>query len=213
MNQLKYGYARYNGPTFDADQVPAYASTALGISGAPTGPASAAFPITSFAGTNAPTQWGGTGPSVTLAENYSLLDTVQWVKGRHTFSFGGQVAWLLYNVVNATGGSTPITLSNAVTETAAITPSTNAAPKYAATSNTGLAYASFLIGQIDKDSFTQYIQQEFGTRFRAISPYFQDNWKVTQKLTLDVGLRYDYFPTLTEVHNAQSFYNPSWSIP
>ena len=41
-----------------------------------------------------------------------------------------------------------------------------------------LSYASFLIGQIDKRSFTQYLQQEFGARFRAISPYVQDNWKV-----------------------------------
>jgi hypothetical protein len=213
VNQLKFGYARYNGPTFDADQLPAYTASTVGITGTPTGAATGAFPITTFAGTDAPTQWAGTTPGVTLAENYTLLDTVQWVKGPHTFSIGGQIAWLLYNVVNATGGSTPITLATAVTETAGITPSTNAKPAYAALANSGLAYASFLVGQIDKTSFTQYIQQEFGTRFRAISPYVQDNWKVTQKLTLDVGLRYDFFPTLTEVHNAQSFFNPSLVNP
>jgi hypothetical protein len=33
VNQLKYGYARYNGPTFDANQVAPYAATAQGISG------------------------------------------------------------------------------------------------------------------------------------------------------------------------------------
>ena len=213
VNQLKYGYARYNGPTFDADQSPAYAAFTQGITGLPTGAASGAFPITTFAGTDAPTQWAGQSPNVTLAENYTLLDTVQWVKGRHTFSFGGQIAWLLYNVVSATGGSTPLTLATAVTETAAITPSTNAAPKYAAAPNTGLSYASFLVGEIDKGSFTQYIQQEFATRFRAISPYVQDNWKVTQKLTLDVGLRYDFFPSLREKHDAGSFFNPSLANP
>jgi hypothetical protein len=213
LNQLKYGYARYNGPTFDSDQTPAYAATAQGLSGLPAGPASSAFPITTFAGTDAPTQWAGTTPSITLAENYTLVDTVQWVKGKHTVSVGGQIAWLLYNVVNATGGSTDLTLATAVTETAAITPSTNAAPKYAATSNTGLAYASFLVGQIDKVSFTQYLQQEYGTRFRAISPYVQDNWKVSPKLTLDLGLRWDYFPTLREVHDAQSFFSPTLVNP
>jgi hypothetical protein len=213
LNQIKYGYARYNGPTFDADQTPKYAASAQGISGLPSGPASAAFPITSFAGTDAPTQWAGTTASVTLAENYTLLDTVQWVKGKHSITAGGQIAWLLYNVVNATGGSTDVTLSNAVTETAAITPSSNAAPKYAATSNTGLAYASFLVGEIDKTSFTSYLQQEYGTRFRAISPYVQDNWKVSKRLTLDLGLRYDYFPTLREVHDAQSFFNPTLTNP
>ena len=213
VNQLKYGYAEYNGPTFDADQVPAYAATAMGISNLPSGPAQQAFPITTFAGTNAPTNWGGASPNVTIAANYTLLDNVQWVKGHHTLTFGGQIAWLLYNAVNSTGGATPLTLANAVTETAAITPSSNAAPKFAATSGTGLSYASFLVGQIDKASFTQYVQAVSGARFRPISPYFQDNWKVNSKLTLDLGLRYDFFPTLHEVHNSQSFFNPALTNP
>jgi hypothetical protein len=213
VNQLKYGYARYNGPTFDADQLPSYSATTLGITGLPAGAASGAFPITSFAGTNPATQWAGTGPGVTLAENYTLLDNLQWVKGRHNITAGAQIAWLLYNVVNATGGTTPITLANAVTETAGITPSSNSSPKYAAVSNTGLAYASFLVGEVDKTSFTEYLQQEFGARFRAISPYVQDNWKVSNKLTLDLGLRWDYFPTVIEVHDAGSFFNPTLTNP
>ena len=207
VNQLKYGYARYNGPTFDADQLPAYAATTMGIGNLPTGAAQGGFPITSFSGTNAPTQWGGTGPGVTLAENYTLLDNVQWVKGPHTITIGGQSAWLLYNVVNATGGSTPLTLSNAVTETEGLN---NA---FTGIANTGVAYASFLIGQIDKPSFTTYLQQEFGARFRAISGYVQDNWKVNSRLTLDVGLRYDFFPSVTEIHNAGSFFNPTLANP
>ncbi|MGB6191073.1 MAG: TonB-dependent receptor, partial [Terracidiphilus sp.] len=117
------------------------------------------------------------------------------------------------NVNNATGGSTPITLANAITETAGINASSNAAPKYVATTGTGLSYASFLVGEIDKGSFTQYLQQEFGARFRAISPYVQDNWKVTPKLTLDLGLRYDYFPSVTEVHNASGYFDPNLANP
>jgi Carboxypeptidase regulatory-like domain/TonB dependent receptor len=213
VNQFKWGYARYNGPTFNADQLPAYAATAMGLTGLPSGQAQSAFPAVVFAGTDAPTNWAGEPASVTLAENYTLLDNLQWVKGKHTMTFGAQIAWLLYNVINDTGGSSPLTLTTAVTETAGITPSTNAAPKFAAAANTGLSYASFLVGQIDKGSFTQYVQQEFGSRFRAISPYVQDNWRVTSKLTLDLGLRYDFFPSVTEVHNGQSFFNPNLANP
>ena len=210
VNQLKYGYARYNGPTFDADQLPAYSATSLGFSGLPTGAAAGAFPITTFASPNPPTQWGGTGPGVTLAENYTLVDNVQWNKGRHTFTFGGQIAWLLYNFVNATGGSTPITVATAVAETAQLTqPSAGTAtPTYSALSGTGFSYASFLLGDYDKVSFTQYGVQETGARFRAISPYFQDNWKVADKLTLDLGVRWDYWPPLTEVHDNMSYFDP-----
>ena len=35
------------------------------------------------------------GPS---AENYTVLDNLQWTVGKHSFTFGGQVAWMLYNV-------------------------------------------------------------------------------------------------------------------
>ena len=219
LNQVKWGYARYNGPTFNANEASAYAATAMGMSGLPKGQASDAFPAVVFAGTDAPTNWAGEPASVTVAENYTALDNVQWTVGRHSFTFGGQVAWMLYNVINDTSGTSPITLTTAVTETAGINPTCVAAcppgttPKYVATSSTGLSYASFLVGEIDKVSFTQYQQQEFGARFRAISPYVQDNWKVTSKLTLDLGLRYDFFPTVTEVHNAESFFSPSLANP
>jgi outer membrane receptor protein involved in Fe transport len=207
VNQFKYGYARYNGPTFDADQLPQYSATTMGITNLPGGAAQGAFPITTFAGTNAPTGWAGTTPSVTVAANYTLLDNLQWVKGRHTLTLGGQSAWMLYNVVNATGGSTPLTLANAVAETAQLNYG------FSALANTGASYASFLVGEIDKASLTQYLQSEFGARFRAISPYFQDNWKVTDKLTLDLGVRYDFFPTVHEVHNAGSYFDPTVTNP
>lgn len=207
VNQLKYGYARYNGPTFDADQLPAYSATTMGITGAPAGAAAGAFPITTFAGTNPPTNWGGTTPNVTLAENYTLLDNLQWVKGKHSLTFGGQTAWMLYNTISATGGTTPLTLAYAATETEGLN---NA---FTGIGSTGAAYASFLIGQVDTLSLTQYLQQEFGARFRAISPYVQDNWKVSSRLTLDLGLRYDFFPSVTEVHNAGSFFSPTLPNP
>ena len=62
VNQFKWGYARYNGPTFLANQVPAYAATAMGLTGLPAGPAQQAFPITVFAGTAAPHQLGRHNP-------------------------------------------------------------------------------------------------------------------------------------------------------
>ena len=211
INQLKWGYARYNGPTFNPNDNPKYAASAMGLSGLPAGQAQNVFPIVTFSGGSVvPTNWGGTTESRTTAANYTLLDNVQWTRGKHSFTFGGQIAWMLYNVVNATGGSTPITLANAVTETAGLA---GANKGYTAAAATGLTYASFLIGQVDKGSFTSYLQNEFGARFQAISPYVQDDWKLTSKLTVNLGLRYDFYPTITEVHNAEGFFNPSLANP
>jgi hypothetical protein len=207
VNQLKWGYARYNGPTINPNITPAYASSTLGITGLPAGQAAAGFPVVTFAGTAAPTNWGGAQANITIAENYTLLDNVQWNVGKHSLTIGGQIAWLLYNVTPLTGGSSFLTAATAVTETAGLNGT------FAATPNTGLSYASFLIGQIDKGSLSQNLVQEYGSRYRAISPYIQDNWKVTPKLTLDLGFRYDFFPSLVEVHDNMSFFNPNLANP
>jgi hypothetical protein len=212
INQFKWGYARYNGPTFNPNQAPKYAATTMGISYANTttvGQALQTFPIVTFAATNPPTNWGGTTANVTLAENYTVLDNLQWTVGKHSFTYGGQVAWMLYNTISATGGTTPITLAATNTETGSVT-----AGSYTVPASTGMAYASFLLGEIDKGSLTDYsLHPEYGARFRAISPYIQDNWKVNSKLTFDLGLRYDFYPSVREVKDDASFFDPNLANP
>lgn len=209
VNQFKYGFARYNGPTINADFLPAYAAANYGISGLPAGQAAGAFPITSFGtSTDAPTQWAGTTAGLTLSNSYALVDNVQWIKGKHSITIGGDVAWLQLQYNTATGGSTPLNLTAATTETAGFQNNSNAL-----VSNTGLSYASFLLGQIDSATLTQNSVQETGARFRPISPYAEDTWKVTSKLTLDLGVRYDFFPTYREAHDVMSFFNPTLTNP
>jgi hypothetical protein len=213
INQVKWGYARYNGPTFNPDQATAFSATHMGLSNLPVGQAQQTFPIVAW-GTagNPPTGWGGTTANVTLAENYTALDNLQWTVGKHNFTFGGQTAWMLYNTISATGGTTPFTLTNAVTETAGI--ASTSTSSYTTAASTGMAYASFLIGQVDKGSLTDYsLHPGYGARFRAISPYIQDNWKVNSKLTLDLGLRWDYFPSVKEVKDYASFFDPNLTNP
>jgi hypothetical protein len=80
-------------------------------------------------------------------------------------------------------------------------------------SGTGLPYASFFVDQFNSSSFTDYAVQEYASRFRAVSPYVQDNWKVNSRLTLDLGLRWDYFPPVREVADNLSFFNPQITNP
>ncbi|WP_420238945.1 carboxypeptidase regulatory-like domain-containing protein [Telmatobacter bradus] len=207
LNQIKWGYARYNGPTFNPDYSKTYAASTMGITfgNAPAGQAANAFPIVTFSGTDAPTQWNGTTAGVTIAQNYTVLDNLQWNHGKHSITFGGQIAWLLYNTTTATGGSTPVTLATTNTETAQFASSSGTS----VTSSTGYSYASFLLGQFDKASFTDYnYHPGYGARFRAMSPYVQDDWKVSSKLTVNAGLRYDFYPSVREVNDDASFFNP-----
>ena len=229
INQTKWGYARYNGPTFNPATEPQYAPSKFGMSFANTTPnglpvagqALTTFPIVPFSGTNSPTGWGGSIANVTVAENYTAMDNLQWTVGKHSFTFGGQVAWLLYNTISATGGTTPMVLASGVNETSAFAATAN---NYNLSSGTGMAYASFLLGQIDSAAgknasgssftYTDYSAHPgYGARFRPISPYIQDNWKITPKLTLDLGLRYDFFPSVREVKDDASYFDPNLANP
>jgi hypothetical protein len=230
INQAKWGYARYNGPTFNPATAPQYAPSNFGMSFANTTPsgvpvagqAVTTFPIVPFTGTNSPTTWGGSIANVTVAENYTAMDNLQWTVGKHSFTFGTQFAWLLYNTIADTGGTTPMVLASAVTETSAFKNDGTTS----VASGTGSAYASFLLGQIDSASgknnapststFTytdSSAHPEFGARFRPVSFYVQDNWKIMPKLTLDLGLRYDFFPSVREVHDDGSFFDPNLANP
>jgi hypothetical protein len=48
-----------------------------------------------------------------------------------------------------------------------------------------------------------------GGRYRPIAPYVEDSFKVTPKLTLDLGLRWDYLPPYREVKDRWTFLNPN----
>ena len=54
----------------------------------------------------------------------------------------------------------------------------------------GLPYASFLLGAVDTANIDPYSDVRYGKH--QFGFYAQDSWKVTRKLTLDLGLRYDY---------------------
>jgi hypothetical protein len=203
VNQFKYGFARYYSPSFNLDNTAAYAASAMGITGVPAGQAATSFPEVTFAGTDAPFQWGGDTGSKKISNAYYLIDNYQWDFGKHTLTLGGQIAWLQYQYTLDTGGSSQLLLATATAETAGYTSGTTI------NSGTGLSYASFLVGKIDAGSLTQNAVQETGARFRPISPYVEDDWKISPKLTINLGLRYDFFPSYREAHNVLSFFDPT----
>jgi len=204
VNQFKFGFARYYSPSFNLDNNnPAWSASALGITGVPAGQATTSFPEVTFAGTDGPTQWGGDTGSRKISNAYYIIDNYQWDFGKHLLTLGAQIAWLQYQYILDTGGSSQLLLAANTSETAGYTTGTTI------NTGTGLSYASFLVGQIDAASLTQNAVLETGARFRPISPYVQDDWKISPKLTLNLGLRYDYYPSYQEAHNVLSFFNPT----
>ena len=98
VNQFNYGFARYNGPTYNPNQGGAFAASAAGITGLPPGQASDAFPITNFAGNGSlPTSWAGSVANGSIANAYIASDNFQMSLGKHAITVGAQIKWLEYN--------------------------------------------------------------------------------------------------------------------
>jgi hypothetical protein len=126
----------------------------------------------------------GAAQSVTKQFTPTYTTSLTWVKGNHTFKFGGELRTFGYPFHNLTATNGNFVFSTAET-----------AQPYAQSSTVngvtlGFPYASFLLGMVDNGVVNPPADLKTGKQFWGF--YAQDSWKITRKLTLDYGLRYDY---------------------
>ena len=138
---------------------------------------------------------------VTPSFQASLTD----VRGNHTFKYGSELRILGYPLLGLTAANGVFNFS----------PNQTAQP-YAQSSTinggtVGFAYASFLLGLVNTGTVNPPASLKTGKHF--ISFFAQDSWKVTRKLTLDYGLRYDYFTYPREQYGRLPSVSPSVANP
>jgi hypothetical protein len=204
MNQLSLSLSRLWIPLGSNTASGNYPQKA-GITGLPPGLASVAFPDVAFAGTNAPIGWDGTNSHVfnEAQTTYGVQDNVLWTKGRHSMTFGFQFQALQDNETFAQFAS--FNFSN--NETAQFSPTGTLMTA------TGLGYASFVLGAVDSAAAQQFSVTETGGRYKTYAMYAQDDYKVTPRLTVNLGLRENIWSPFTEVNNVMSFFNPTLANP
>src|SRR5205823_469298 len=78
-------------------------------------------------------------------------------------------------------------------------------------SATGAGYASFLLGEVDTGSVTSSVDGRWSTAAGAI--YAQDKWRVTSKLTINYGLRWELYIPNHELQNKISSFDPAIPNP
>ena len=162
------------------------------------------LPGVAFLGTNA--AYGGEGfaadpsymPWSHSNPTYALRDDVGKSIGKHTLQFGAQVVYSQRNQTNNAIGAASGDLQGLLTFS-------NLAH------STGNAFADFLAQTVFGGVTSGYIQSfqqdsaqgRYYQRYQIAEPYFQDDWRVSRRLTLNLGLRVSLFGTYREqYHNA-----------
>jgi len=133
------------------------------------------------------------------ADDYQIRDDVSWVRGAHQLKFGG--SFPIYKKVQDYFAETQggFGFNGSATVPAGTCP---------ANTQCGFDYADFILG--DAQSYNENAYKGAG-HWNAISPdlYFQDNWRATHRLTLNLGLRWDGIPHTYEANKEQGDFYPN----
>ena len=188
INELKIGYSRYvvrATPNFAGVPV----SQQVGIPGIfnPNNAAATGglpfiqFPDISPIGT---TDWF---PEFLNENNYQYADSFTYLRGRHSFKFGGDIRRRLHGFFQTQNARGDMNFDQQFTENLA-------------TQDGGSSLASFLLGY-PISAYRDGQKGSFGMRWLELSAYAMDDFRVTPKLTLNLGLRYDLFTPPVEQEN------------
>jgi hypothetical protein len=192
LNELRIGDTRRTvGRT--AAQLATSAGAALSIPGIPS---NARFPNTLPTFLVAGYTQLGSPPNT--ASNFhtsvsEVADAVTWLKGRHTVKMGLDFRWERLDVIQPPSPTGSFTF-NAI------------GSDLPGTLNTGTAVASLLLGQVQ--NFSIDLQQDQIQERAHVQEYFiQDDWKVSDRFTINPGLRYTLnFPS-TEINGQIAVFN------
>jgi hypothetical protein len=148
------------------------------------------FPAISVSGFSGLGQGGSSGP---IDNDLSLMPSLTWIKGRHNIHIGMDWRVLQY---------APVTLNDnpALSVGPTWTQANYAGP---ATPNSGNSFASMLLGTMDSGSYTVTVNPFWSQHYYA--PFIQDDWKITPRLTLNLGVRYDINGPQVERHNYANY--------
>ena len=126
-------------------------------------------------------------PKFQHTNQFEFIDTMAWLRGNHALKGGIDIM-------------TP--MNNQFMDV----PATRGALRFR-TAFTGNAMADYLLGYVSDLQLSNVFVTE--QRHQAYMGFVQDDWKATPRLTLNLGMRYDYMTPALEANNAMTNFNPA----
>ena len=199
LNNFRVGYTREPQKWFRTTSDQGYLQK-IGLTG--VNPPGDIIPRVQF--TDTYQNWSDETKNKGLQVNNTLQfgDTVSVFKGNHNMKFGADMRWQQTNGADSAGQQGLFAFS----------PNETALPTAAGRAATGNAFASYLLGAVDNASYNGlYVVP--GLRYQYKALFAQDDWKVSRKLTLNLGLRWDLFMPRHEHNTNISGFDPSLPNP
>ncbi len=195
VNEARVGYTRHNG-SFEVAGV----SEGLDFANK-NGIATYPFPVLAFpnivfspsglaSGSQSFTALGSGGPNLNVENTFQVSDNLTWNKGSHSFKMGADLRRRRFDVLFG-GGQT---IFGSIFSSSSNDP------------GSGSPLADFLLGYPAQLTGTQ-LPDWARLRDLYAGGYFQDDWKLSSRLTLNLGLRYELFTQPVDARDRGSLFD------
>jgi hypothetical protein len=187
VNSFRFGYSHYYQTFVTPDST--VNPTTYGIYTGVTSAASFGLPIIGFSGAGFQFQLGGSWPKTVGPDAVTQFsDSVSYLRGNHSFKFGGEF------MINQ--------------DTNQVTNNTKGPVTFAATPGGFSTLENFFAGnlksaKISTGNFVRNLSDH------GIAAFVQDDWRITHKLTVNAGLRYEFTSILKDKNNLVGNFSPT----
>ncbi len=186
VNEFRVGYNRINSHRFQLNYNKDI-SGQLGFPGVPFTPINGGLPSITFSDGTASIGSSGFLPSVEKQNSYVFTENLTWIRGRHAMKYGTEIRLEQFTIFQPAASRGDMSFGTEFTDNPA------------SPASGGSAFATFLLGIPDGGDISSLHNIDY--RRQMYAGYAQDDWKATDRLTLNLGLRYEFFSTIKEHNN------------
>jgi hypothetical protein len=144
-----------------------------------------------------------TQPSFSIAQTITATETLSWIHGKHNLRFGGDYRRVHRDFLAGSNATGNFTFTGLFTENFTVVNG-----QQVAVPGTGSSMADFLLGLPQSTALNSSLKKSY-LRDNTIDAFAMDDWRVTSSLTLNYGVRYEFYAPYSEKYGHLAYVDAS----